>query len=69
VARGLAPLPAERYADAGELALALQAGLVDGTEDSGVLAKSFPLSRLQIWQALTFFFAAGFLFLLLRSFK
>jgi hypothetical protein len=69
LARGLAPIPAERYADAGELALALQAGLVDGTEDSGVLAKSFPLSRLQIWQALTFLFGAGFLFLLLRSFK
>ena len=67
--RALAPIPAERYADAGEFALALQAGLVGGEEDNGALAKPFPLSRLQIWQALTFFFAAGFLFLLLRDFK
>lgn len=69
LARALAPVSAERYADADEFALALQAGLVDGTEDNGALAKPFPFSRLQIWQALAFFFAAGFLFLLLRNFK
>jgi len=69
LARALASIPAERYADAGEFALALQAGLVDGTEDNKALAKPFPFSRLQIWRALAFFFAAGFLFLLLRDFK
>jgi hypothetical protein len=67
--RALDPKPAERFADAGEFARALQLGLINGLENDTRAPRRLPLSPLQIWQALTFLFAAGFLFLLLRNIK
>jgi len=69
LARGLAASPAERFPDAGEFARALQTGLIDGHEHDRSQGSAFPLTQLQIWQGLTFAFAAGFFFLLLRSLR
>ncbi len=63
--RALAPEPAERYADAAELAVALQAALTSGVGDAPKAARF--LNRVQVWQALTLIFGAGFFLLLLRA--
>lgn len=67
--RALAPVPAERFTDAGEFAQALQYGLTMSTEDNTKAARKIPFSRLQTWQAAALIFAAGFLLLLFRSIK
>ncbi|GAN81491.1 bifunctional protein-serine/threonine kinase/phosphatase [Acidocella aminolytica] len=64
--KGLAARPEDRFADAGELARALQIGLAEG-RDAPPMRKSFVLSRLQIWQGLTLLFAALFFLMLLRT--
>lgn len=64
IARGLEQDPAERFADAGELAKALHEGLVHGEADAA--PSRFPFTRLQLWQAATLLFATGFLVLLIR---
>lgn len=69
LAQALAPSPAERFADAQAFAQALQIGLSSGEEDAAKLHRALPLSALQIWQVLTFLFAAAFFFLLLRGMK
>ncbi len=63
IQKGLMPDPAERFADAGEMAKALREGLVSGPVDEPEPLR-FPLSRLQLWQALAIVFAIGFLLLL-----
>jgi tRNA A-37 threonylcarbamoyl transferase component Bud32 len=65
--RALAAKPAERFADAGEFACAIQLGLISGAETGATPPKTFPLTPLQIWQALAFLFAAATVFLLLRG--
>jgi hypothetical protein len=66
--RALDADPAARFADAGAFARALQRGLIDATESDPARSVSrFP--RIRIWQALTVFFAAGFLLLLLRDLR
>jgi hypothetical protein len=69
LARALNPKPAERFADAGELAQALQMGLAHGPEHATRPRRRWPLTELQMWQAAALIFAAGFLFLLLRGMK
>jgi hypothetical protein len=67
--RALAPKPEERYADAGELAEALQIGLVEGTERPHAASWRLPVTALHMWQAATLVFAIGFLVLLAQKFK
>jgi len=67
LARGFAEDPAARFADAGEMAAALQEGLVTGESDAPPAAFSlFGLSALQLWRAAAIGFAAAFLVLLVR---
>jgi serine/threonine protein kinase len=63
--RALAPEPAERFADAAAFAIALQAALTSGVGDAPKATRF--LNRVQLWQALTLIFGAGFFFLLLRE--
>jgi hypothetical protein len=67
--RALAPDPAERFADAGELAAALHEGLVSGIADEARRARFPRLNKLQMYQALTVIFGAGFLILLMRALR
>jgi hypothetical protein len=67
--RAMEPKPEERYADAGELAKALQIGLVEGQEAPLAPGWRLPVSELQMWQAATVVFAVAFLVLLAQKFK
>ncbi|GLR67005.1 serine/threonine protein kinase [Acidocella aquatica] len=69
LARALAPKPAERYADAGELARTLQTGLITAPEPPPKPRRTLPFTPLHIWQGLALLFAIGFFFLLLRGLK
>ncbi|HYP64504.1 MAG TPA: protein kinase [Acidocella sp.] len=55
-ARALAAKPEERFADAGELARALQAGLAEGQE-APLRARPKLITKLRLWQAATILFA------------
>jgi hypothetical protein len=69
IQRAIASDPAERFADAGEMAKALHEGLVSGGGDA-VKERRFPgLTKLQIWQALAGVFAVGFFILLVRALR
>ncbi|HUM08678.1 MAG TPA: serine/threonine-protein kinase [Acidocella sp.] len=65
--RALAPKPEDRYADAGELARALQTGLVQGGERVNQPLAQLRASELYVWRVLTALFATGFLYLLLHG--
>jgi len=68
--RALSESPAARFADAGELATALQASLVSGMAESAPPPRRFAgLTKLQIWQAAACIFAAGFFILLVRALR
>ena len=69
LARALAPKPADRYADAGGLARALQLGLITAPEPPPKPRRTFAVTPLRIWQGLALLFAAAFFFLLLRGLK
>jgi serine/threonine protein kinase len=60
--------PAERFADAGEMAKALYGGLVSGEQDP-VRERRFAPTKLRIWQAATIVFAIGFFILLARMLR
>jgi hypothetical protein len=66
--KAMDPDPARRFADAGEMAAALHEGLVTGKNDAARPA-SWHVTKLQIYQALTLFFAAGFFILLARMLR
>ena len=65
--RALAPSPENRYADAGELARALQTGLAQGEERVDQPFWNLRASELHVWRVLTALFATGFLYLLLHG--
>jgi hypothetical protein len=68
LARCLAPKPADRFADSGALAAALQTGLTTRPEAAPAKPRfRLPVTPLQLWQALTFAFAALSVYLLLRG--
>jgi hypothetical protein len=67
--RALAPKPEDRYADAGELARALQTGLVQGGERMDQPFWNLRASELYVWRVLTALFAVGFLYLLLHGYR
>jgi hypothetical protein len=68
--RAIASEPAARFADAGELAAALQQALVTGTEDGTARRGGFStLPALRLWQAAAGIFAIGFLLLLFRTLR
>jgi hypothetical protein len=67
LAKALAPKPAERYADAGELAAALQLGLIGSHEEAPAPLKALPFTALQLWRAAAVFFALCTLFLVLKG--
>jgi hypothetical protein len=66
--KAMEPDPAARFADAGALATALHEGLVTGKNDASRPA-SWRMTKLQIYQALTLIFGAGFLILLARALR
>jgi len=69
IQRALASDPAERFADAGEMAKALYSGLVSGEADAA-RPRRFPwLTKLRVWQAAAVVFAAGFFVLLARALR
>jgi hypothetical protein len=67
--RALAPAPAERFADAGAFAQALQLGLATAREDETPPPRAFPFTKLQVWQGLALIFAACTAFLLVRGLR
>jgi hypothetical protein len=68
--RGFAEDPAARFADAGEMAAALQEGLVTGESDAPPPAFSLlGFSALQVWQAAAVGLGVAFLVLLARVLK
>ncbi len=67
--RALAPEPEDRYADAGELARALQTGLVQGGERMNQPRAQLRASELYVWRMLTALFAVGFFYLLLHGYR
>jgi hypothetical protein len=67
--RALAPSPEDRYADAGELAQALQTGLVQGEEGMHQPFWRLRASELYVWRLLTTIFAVGFFYLLLTGYR
>jgi hypothetical protein len=67
--RALAPKPEDRYADAGELAQALQIGMVEGKEAPLSPSWRLPLTKLQMWQGATLVFATAFLVLLAKELR
>ncbi len=69
LARSMDPDPRQRFADAGAFAAALQSGLVSGPEAEAKSRVRLPVTRLQIWQGLTFLFAALALGLFLHGLK
>lgn len=69
VQRALAPEPEDRYADAGELARALQTGLVQGGEKMNQPLAQLRASELYVWRMLTALFAVGFFYLLLHGYR
>lgn len=67
IARALDQDPRRRFADAGELAQALQEGLISGAEASQKPRLSLDISPLQVWKMLALVFGIGFFILLGRS--
>lgn len=67
--RALVAKPEGRYADAGELAQALQTGLVQGEEGMQQPFWRLRASELYVWRLLTALFAVGFFYLLLTGHK
>ena len=67
LAKGLAPRPEDRFADAGEFARALQFGLAEGRDTPPRRRPAF--SSLQLWRGLALLFALLFLLSLAWSIK
>jgi hypothetical protein len=57
----------ERFADAGEMALALNQGLISGAQDAA--KPGHGLTKLQLWQIAAGAFAIGFFVLLIRALR
>ncbi len=64
----LSNTPAERFADAGEMAKSLYEGLVNGVEDPPKRRRLSP-TKLQLWQTATLVFAIGFFALLFHGLR
>ncbi|MBU6449608.1 MAG: serine/threonine protein kinase [Rhodospirillales bacterium] len=67
LAKGLAPRPEDRFADAGEFARALQIGLAEGRDTPP--RKRFAFTSLQLWRGVALLFALLFLLSLIWSIK
>ncbi len=67
IQQGMAAEPAQRFADAGEMAKVLHEGLVSGMQDAATESPFPRITKLQAWQAAAVIFAAGFFALLLKG--
>jgi hypothetical protein len=67
IARGIMTDPAERFADAGAMAAALQEGLVTGVAKPLRAKTLLWMSPIRFWQVLAAVFAIGFLVMVVRA--
>ena len=68
LSRAVAPAPADRFADAGAFAAALQHGLVAGGADPATASWRSAARHLRYWRLAALVFALAFLFMVLRAF-